>query len=182
MAPGDLASGLMEYYGLSDFGYSIEQDTPNQYTMTVSGTEYRVVNYKNASTGNNNWRTNYFTGTFQRMTSGTIETPIYESSFGGAVTDVQYNVSGLFPLWLNLFEINAVKNGTANPAKWAAEWAESKSWKILISIVIEEDYPVTKECFDEIKDALFFATEIDIECPGGTYRYYPYEDRFENAE
>lgn len=175
----DLQDDFWENHGINKISYSLEKNSDVHYTMTLNGVEYIMFNYKNALTGKNNWRSDYFTGTFKRMTASYIGTPIYQSSFGDVVADLQYSVSGLFPLWLNFSEIERIENGTADRNKWLSAWSEGQSWHILISIILDDNYDVTKEWFDEIKDDLFFATIIDIECPGGTYRYYPYEDRFE---
>ena len=175
----DLQDDFWENHGINKISYSLEKNSDVHYTMTLNGIEYIMFNYKNALTGKNNWRSDYFTGTFKRMTASYIETPIYQSSFGDVVADLQYSVSGLFPLWLNFSEIERIENGTADRNKWLSAWSEGQSWHILISIILDDNYDVTKEWFDEIKDDLFFATIIDIECPGGTYRYYPYEDRLE---
>lgn len=175
----DLQEELLEHHGLSKYSYSLAKNSEYKYTMTLNGVEYTMLNYKNALTGDNGWRSDYFTGTFKRMTSTFIGTPVYQSSFGDAVTDLQYSVYGLFPLWLNFSEIDKIKSGTADMTKWLAARSEARSFEIIVSIIMDEDYPVTEEWFDEIKDALFFATEIDIECPGKCYRYYPYEELFE---
>lgn len=175
----DLQDDFWENHGINKISYSLEKNSDVHYTMTLNGVEYIMFNYKNALTGKNSWRSDYFTGTFKRMTASYIGTPIYQSSFGDVVADLQYSVSGLFPLWLNFSEIERIENGTADRNKWLSAWSEGQSWHILISIILDDNYDVTKEWFDEIKDDLFFATIIDIECPGGTYRYYLYEDRFE---
>lgn len=175
----DLKEDIQEYYNLTKNGYSLTKDSDNNYTMDVNGFLYRMVNYKSPFTNENDWRSDYFTDTFKRITQGNVNTAVRSSSFGPAVTTVMYDVTGLFPTWLNYVEIDRVCNGEANRTKWTNAWFQNQSWTVIVIIVIDEDYPFTRECFEELEDDLFFATEIIVKCHGRDYRYYPYEDRFE---
>lgn len=175
----DLPEKLKEYYGLSGNNYYLEKKSEHEYMMSVSGFEYKMVKDKLADSGSYEWRSDYFTNTFKRMTEGRVKEAVMNSSFGESVTTLLYDADGVFPLWLNYGEIDRVLELESNRYKWVNAWSEDPSWTILVLIIIDEDYPVTKECFDELKDDLFFATKIEIKCFGKSYRYYPYEDRYE---
>ena len=175
----DLQEELWEQYGLNKNGYYLEKNSDDDYTFGVNGFEYEMINCKTSANGTKDWRSDYFTGTFKRITQNRVRDVVVNSSFGESVSKIMYDVNGVFPLWLNYSEIDKVVNGEANRAKWTAAWSDNSSWTVLVLLMVNDDYPVTRECFDEIKDDLFFATKIEIQCNGTTYRYYPYEDRYE---
>lgn len=176
----NLPDQLQEYYGLSENSYSLEKKSELEYMMDISGFEYKAVKSRISASGEYyEWRTDYFTDTLKRMTEGRVKEAIMNSSFGESVTKILYDVDGVFPVWLNYDEIDRILERTGNNYKWSSAWKGDTTWTILVLIIIDEDYPVTKECFDELKKDLFFATKIEIKCFGKSYRYYPYEDRYE---
>ena len=175
----DLQEELWEYYDLGKNGYYLEKNSDNVYTLGVNGFEYELINCKSSAAGKKDWRSDYFTGAFKRITQNRVRDVVVNSSFGESVEKIMYDANGVFPLWLNYTEIDKVVNGEANHAKWVSAWSDNASWAVVVVLMVNDDYPFTGECLDELKDDLFFATKIEIHCNGTTYRYYPYEDRYE---
>ena len=167
---------LQDYHNLYRSEYKVVPDESGEeekdYRLVIADREYRIRDC--GTDGTKDWRSDYFTSTFQRKVRDYVKEYIEDSGLI-PVTDyvVITKVDGLLPLWVNPAEMQCVLDEEADGDRWRKAWEKAQSWTSSVTIQMLESISVSEPKMSLFSKAFFFATVIEIDCPDATYTYEP---------
>ncbi len=171
-----LQKELQDYHNLARSEYKVvpesEDEDNRDFRLVIADREYQIRDC--GTDGARDWRSDYFTSTFQRKVRDYVKEYIEDSGLI-PVTDyvVITKVDGLLPLWVNPAEMERVLNEEADGDRWRKAWEKAQSWTSSVTIQLLESISVSEPKMSLFSKAFFFATVIEIDCPDATYTYEP---------
>lgn len=180
-----LQKELQDYHHLYRSEYKIVPDESGEeakdFRLVIADREYSVRDC--GTDGTKDWRSDYFTSTFQRKVRDYVKDSIADSGLI-PVTDyvVVTKVDGLLPLWVNPDEMERVLSEEADGDRWRQAWENAKSWTSSVTIQLKESVSVSEAKMSLLSKAFFFATVIEIDCPDVTYSYIPSQRKLDVTE
>ncbi len=177
-----LQKELQNYHNLARSEYKVvpesEDEDNRDFRLVIADREYQIRDCGTNET--KDWRSDYFTSTFQRKVRDYVKDIIAES---GLLQETDYvvitKVEGLLPLWVNPDEMERVLTGQADGAKWRQTWETSQSWTSIVMVQLQDTIPVSEEIMAMFAKQFFFATTLEISCPNVTYSYDPAQGKLD---